>query len=98
MLKYIGKRLLTAIVSLFVLSIIAFTTIVLPPGDFVTAYVAQLRSQSGAADEAERTALVEQYGLREAQRMQFEKYGAVDELQERERQRIKANKSMETKT
>ncbi len=29
-------------------------------------------------------------GLKEAQRMQFEKYGAVDELQERERQRLKS--------
>jgi enoyl-CoA hydratase/carnithine racemase len=34
--------------------------------------------------------MVEEYGLKEAQRIQFEKYGAVDELQERERQKIKA--------
>ena len=63
MLKYIGKRLLSAIVSLFVLSVIAFTTIELPPGDFIAAYVAQLRQQGDALDEAEVAALVQQYGL-----------------------------------
>jgi enoyl-CoA hydratase len=41
----------------------------------------------GAFDFASRA---NRYGLKEAQRVQFEEYGAVDELQERERQRLAA--------
>ena len=31
-----------------------------------------------------------EFGIKETQRIQFEKYGAIDELQEKERQRVKA--------
>ncbi len=40
MAKYIIRRVLWMIPTLFVISIISFTIIQLPPGDFLSTYVA----------------------------------------------------------
>jgi peptide/nickel transport system permease protein len=51
------------IVTLFVISIISFIIIQLPPGDFVTAYVARLQAQGELIDSSEMDALRARYGL-----------------------------------
>jgi peptide/nickel transport system permease protein len=69
MLEYIIRRILWAIPTLFMISIIAFVVIQLPPGDFLTSYIAQIRLDEGdlAADEAMRSGRIavlrERYGL-----------------------------------
>ena len=45
MLAFIVRRLLLAILTIWVISILSFAIIQLPPGDFVTAYIAQALRQ-----------------------------------------------------
>jgi peptide/nickel transport system permease protein len=63
MLGYFVGRVLLAMVTIVVISILSFIIIHLPPGDYVDAYIAQL-SSSGAIVGAEEAAnLRHQYGL-----------------------------------
>jgi peptide/nickel transport system permease protein len=50
MLKYIARRLVWGVFTLWSISVLAFVVIQLPPGDFATTYVSRL-SQSGASPE-----------------------------------------------
>ncbi len=67
MSKYILKRVLLAIPTLVLVSILSFIIIQLPPGDFLTSYIAQIRQSEGdaAADQLNQIIpqLQEQYGL-----------------------------------
>ena len=45
MLKYIGKRLLMFIPTLIIISLLIFFVIQLPPGDYVTSYVAAMEAE-----------------------------------------------------
>ncbi len=63
MLGYILRRIAIMIPTLFVISIISFTVIQLPPGDFLTSYAATLRQQGDVIDEAQLQGLRERYGL-----------------------------------
>jgi len=74
MAKYILKRILYMIPTLFVISLISFTIIQLPPGDFLTSYVAQLRSQGEDLDAQAIQALQDQYGLNQPLYVQYSKW------------------------
>ncbi|GAB4520553.1 MAG: ABC transporter permease [Anaerolineae bacterium] len=74
MLHYILKRIGYMIPTLFIISLISFTIIQLPPGDFLTSYVAQLRQQGDIVDEAELAALRERYGLGQPIYVQYFKW------------------------
>lgn len=63
MLAYIIRRLLTMIPTLIAISIISFIIIQLPPGDFLTTYMAQLQASGEAMDQAEFDALRQHWGL-----------------------------------
>ncbi|MCD6290093.1 MAG: ABC transporter permease, partial [Anaerolineae bacterium] len=63
MLAYLAKRLIYMVLTVFLISIISFIIIQLPPGDFLTSYVAQLRQEGDSIDEAQIIALRERYGL-----------------------------------
>lgn len=63
MLRYIGRRFAYMLVTLFMVSVVSFVIILLPPGDFVTSYVAQLAAMGELADQAEVDALRARYGL-----------------------------------
>ena len=52
-----------AIVTLWAVTVLSFVIIQLPPGDYVTSYIAQMSLSGGIASEAEVTALRLQYGL-----------------------------------
>lgn len=65
MLAYVIRRILTMIPTLVAISIISFIIIQLPPGDFLTCYVAQLQASGEAVDQAELDALTHRYGLDE---------------------------------
>lgn len=71
MIAFIGRRALLAIPTLIFISFISFVIIQLPPGDYVTAYAAQLR-QSGEYISITQEALMrEQMGLNDPILVQY---------------------------
>lgn len=63
MLSYIVRRILTLIPIILLISFVSFVIIELPPGDYVTARIAQLRTSGVQVDENEISRLTSQYGL-----------------------------------
>ena len=63
MLAFIIRRLLTIIPLLILISIVSFIVIELPPGDWVTTRVEQLRTSGVDVDNSEIQRLTSQYGL-----------------------------------
>src|SRR5437870_8167022 len=76
MLAFIIRRLLLAILTIWVISVLAFAIIQLPPGDFVTAYIAQLSASGASVSEGEAVALRELYGLGQPFYVQYAKWMA----------------------
>jgi len=60
---YILRRILIMIPTLLVISIITFAVIQLPPGDYLTTYMANLAQTGEEADQAVIESLRAQYGL-----------------------------------
>jgi peptide/nickel transport system permease protein len=79
MLSYILRRLLFMIPTLFLISIVSFIALQLPPGDYLTSYAAQLSSMGESVDQEAIDALRERYGLGEPVYVQYGKwvYGIV---------------------
>src|SRR2546421_301354 len=63
MLAYIGRRALLAIFTVWAISVLAFAIIQLPPGDYVTSYIAQMASMGSVVTDEEAQNLRIQYGL-----------------------------------
>jgi len=63
MLTYIVRRLLIMVPTLLVISAVVFFIIQLPPGDYLTSYVAELQSQGEAVSAAKIEFLRQQYGF-----------------------------------
>jgi len=74
MLAYIARRILMMIPTLIAISIISFAIIQLPPGDFLTTYVAQLSVSGEAVDQAELESLNERFGLDQPVYIQYLKW------------------------
>ncbi|MCX5872152.1 MAG: ABC transporter permease [Deltaproteobacteria bacterium] len=74
MLAYIIRRIMIMIPTLVAISIISFVIIQLPPGDFLTTYVAQLSASGETVDQAELEALKTRFGLDEPLYMQYLKW------------------------
>ena len=63
MIQFIFKRILLSIPTLIVISLVSFAIIQLPPGDFATAYAAQLAENGETITPARMEELREQFGL-----------------------------------
>jgi peptide/nickel transport system permease protein len=63
MLSYIVHRVLIMIPTLIAISVVIFTIINLPPGDYFSTYIAELQSSGEAADLAKIHFLQVQYGF-----------------------------------
>ena len=63
MVAYLLRRILVMIPTLVAISIVAFVIIQLPPGDYLTIYMAQLREQGDLVDELVINRLRQRYGL-----------------------------------
>jgi peptide/nickel transport system permease protein len=63
MLSFIIGRLMRMIPQLFLISLLAFVIIQLPPGDYLTEYVNRLQQSGSVVDEGRIRALEEMYGL-----------------------------------
>ena len=62
MLAYIIRRILIMIPTLVAISVISFVIIQLPPGDFLTEYIEELRMSGESVDEAELDSLKRRFG------------------------------------
>jgi peptide/nickel transport system permease protein len=74
MLAFFVRRLLLAVLTIWVISILSFAIIQLPPGDFVTAYIAQASASGASVSEAEAVALRELYGIGKPFHIQYAKW------------------------
>ena len=74
MLAYILRRVLLMIPTLLIVSVISFAVIQLPPGDYLSSYVSQLRESGDLIDENELRALEERYGLGQPVYVQYYKW------------------------
>src|SRR5919198_1572937 len=78
MLAYIGRRVLLAVFTVWAISVLAFVIIQLPPGDYVTSYIAQMASTGSVVSEEEAQALRIQYGLGRPVYVQYMKWMKQD--------------------
>lgn len=74
MLSYIVKRVILACLTVIAVTAIAFVIIRLPPGDYVTAYIAEQQSMGNVISDAEAANLREQYGLNDPIYVQYAKW------------------------
>jgi peptide/nickel transport system permease protein len=63
MITFLLRRLLTMAVTLLIISALVFLIMKLPPGDFLSNQIAELRAQGEAASAAKAEFLLKQYGL-----------------------------------
>jgi peptide/nickel transport system permease protein len=63
MFSFLVRRLLTMLLTLVVISVVVFVIIQLPPGDYLTTYMAELEAQGEIVSPEKLAFLREQYGL-----------------------------------
>jgi peptide/nickel transport system permease protein len=63
MLGYIARRLALGLFTTWVISVLSFVIVQLPPGDFATTYVARLTESGNASAELEAAKIRATYGL-----------------------------------
>ena len=71
MLTYVIRRLLAMIPTLFLVSVLTFIIIQLPPGDFLTTLAIQAAESGGSIDESAMESLRRQYGLDQPKYVQY---------------------------
>jgi peptide/nickel transport system permease protein len=73
-LAYIGRRALLAVFTVWAISVLSFAIIQLPPGDYVTSYIAQMASMGSVVSDEEAQNLRIQYGLGQPIYIQYLKW------------------------
>ncbi|MEX6506208.1 ABC transporter permease [Jiella sp. M17.18] len=63
MIRYLASRLVTMIFTLLVISVLIFIIIQLPPGDYLTSYIAEIQAEGQKVTADQIAFLREQYGL-----------------------------------
>jgi peptide/nickel transport system permease protein len=71
---YIGRRALLAVFTVWAISVLSFAIIQLPPGDYVTSYIAQMASMGSVVSDEEAENLRIQYGLGQPMYIQYLKW------------------------
>ena len=74
MLGYIGRRVLLAVFTVWAISVLSFIIIQLPPGDYVTSYIAQMATMGSVVTDEEAQNLRIQYGLGQPIYVQYFKW------------------------
>jgi peptide/nickel transport system permease protein len=77
MLTYIARRSVLAIFTVWAVSVLAFVIIQLPPGDYITSYIAQMAATGSIVSEQEAENLRIQYGLDQPIYVQYYKWMAM---------------------
>lgn len=76
MLTYLARRLLLAVFTCLFISVATFGIIHLPPGDYVSTYVAEMSSSGSTMTDEQADALRHQYGLDQPLPVQYLKWMA----------------------
>lgn len=63
MISFIAQRLAIALLTMVIVSMVSFVIIQLPPGDYLSSYLARLQAQGDAVSQEQIAGLREQYGL-----------------------------------
>jgi len=71
MRQFILRRLMILLPMLFILSVVSFFLIQLPPGDFLSSYVEQMKISGIQLEEVEIQQLTEDYGLDKPMHVQY---------------------------
>ncbi|MBI2941285.1 MAG: ABC transporter permease [Chloroflexi bacterium] len=74
MLSYIVRRLLLSVLTVWAVSMLSFAIIQLPPGDYVSAYIAQMQAMGTLLSEQEAANLRILYGLDQPVYVQYLKW------------------------
>src|SRR6185503_12765448 len=74
MLSYLARRIALGIMTIWAVSMISFVIIQLPPGDFVSSYIAKLELQGTTVSQAEAALMRSQYGLDQPMPIQYLKW------------------------
>src|SRR5262245_34143006 len=74
MVAYIVRRLVLAAMTVWAISVLSFLIIHLPPGDYVTSYIASMSASGSAVSAEEAQALREQLGLDKPIHIQYAKW------------------------
>ncbi len=74
MKQFILQRAVILIPFLFLVSVMSFVIIQLPPGDYVDSYIRNLQLQGGTVNEAQKADLEAQYGLDKPMYIQYLKW------------------------
>ncbi|MCB0105686.1 MAG: ABC transporter permease [Caldilineaceae bacterium] len=74
MVSYIIRRFLAGILTIWAATVISFVVIQLPPGDFVTSYIAALQSTGTVLSQEQLEGLRQQYGLDRPIYVQYAKW------------------------
>jgi peptide/nickel transport system permease protein len=73
-LSYLVRRLLLAILTVWAVSVLSFIIIRLPPGDYVTAYIAEQAAMGTMVSDQEAANLRAEYGLNSPLYVQYVKW------------------------
>ncbi len=71
MLAYLIRRVILAVLTMWAVSVLAFVIIQLPPGDYITTYIAQMSASGSFVSAQEAEALRQQYGLDQPLTVQY---------------------------
>jgi peptide/nickel transport system permease protein len=74
MLQFAVRRMLYMVLTLFIVSILSFVIIQLPPGDYLTTVVTNMRASGEVVDEAILAAMEQRYGLNQPIHVQYWKW------------------------
>jgi len=74
MLNYIFRRTIYILISLLVMTVLAFVIIQLPPGDYLSVYIMQLQARGEIVEKAVLEALKQEYGLDKPMYVQYFKW------------------------
>ena len=74
MISYIVRRFIAGLITIWAATVISVIVIQLPPGDFVTSYIANLQSTGTVLSQGEAEALRQQYGLDRPIYIQYAKW------------------------
>lgn len=74
MIRFLIKRLISLIVTLFAVSMVAFAIIQLPPGDFLTSYLTNLAADGQTTSQDMVDRMRERYGLDQPIYIQYAKW------------------------
>jgi peptide/nickel transport system permease protein len=74
MVTYLARRLMLAVLTCMFISVATFAIIHLPPGDYVSSYVAQMAASGSSMTQEEADVLRHQYGLDQPLAVQYLKW------------------------